>query len=323
MKHFIKVIFRRFQLELNSLYDYSRYKKYFSSEVSECKTERQLASWILQDKHRIEKGLSLPKPRYNFGKLVIKRLVVNLEQYQNLYEKHEAYYFGVGAIKAYEQYHMQHNVDLEAWFYQEKKKINQTDINNKLCDSVGLGRRTDKTMEYKEFFEDFSSSRHSCRYFDVEKKILDEDIKNVVELSITAPSVCNRQHWHVHIYTGSKKNEILGLQNGNTGFTENIPYIAVITSDIQAFYTQDERNQPYIDGGIFSMNFMYALHSKGFGACALNWCNSLVVDKKFHKITKVPDSQVVIMIVAFGLPHKDESYAKSPRMPVDNFYTIN
>jgi nitroreductase len=117
--------------------------------------------------------------------------------------------------------------------------------------------------------------------------------------------------------------DILAFQNGNAGFSENIPYIAVVTSDLRSFYTEHERNQPFTDGGLFSMSLMYSMHSLGIASCPLNWCNSFTTDKNFRKLNLVPDSQTVMMLIAFGYPNLDGSFAKSPRMAVDSFYTIN
>ena len=136
------------------------------------------------------------------------------------------------------------------------------------------------------------------------------------------PSVCNRQHWRAHFYSGKQKNEILAFQNGNTGFTENIPYIAVVTSDLRAFYTADERNQSCVDGGLFSMNLMYAMQSVGLSSCALNWCNSFISDFKFKKLKYVEKHERIIMVIGFGYSNDSGYYAKSPRLPVESFYNI-
>lgn len=316
-------IFELFHLELNSIYDYIRFKRNYSLSSAKCKDKKNLEAWILQDKHRIEKGLSLPNPRFFFGEAVLKRLVSHLEIYSEKYAKDRIYYFGVGSMKAYENFHINGQKELPEFFLSLKEKIDSADLDNPMCELVGLGDAELREGKDKEFFRDFSLSRHSCRDFQTDKVVTPETIENIMELSIKAPSVCNRQHWHVHYFSGEQKRKILSLQNGNTGFTDNIPYIAVITSDLRAFYTADERNQPFIDGGLFSMNLMYSMHAYGISSCALNWCNSFVTDHRFHKLGYIHKPETVIMILAFGYPNPKGHYAKSPRMEINNFYTIN
>jgi len=323
MKWFYRKIFSFFHLELNSIYDYVRFKKYYSLPSNNNKDKKKLEAWILQDKHRIEKGLSLPKPRFFFGEEPLGRLAKNMEQYSKVYEKDCVFYFGIGAIKAYEIFHLESGKNLPSFFLLIKGKFSADDFNHQSTNLVGLGKINGDNLKDKEFFNDFVLSRHSCRNFDIEKKISKDIINSIMKLSIKAPSVCNRQHWHVHYFSGEDKLKILALQNGNAGFADNIPYIAVITSDLRSFYSADERNQPFVDGGIFAMNLMYSMHSFGISSCPLNWCNSFVTDNRFHKLGFSRETDTVVMLLAFGYPNKKGYFAKSPRMAVETFYSLN
>ena len=323
MKKILGKIGRFFNLELNCLYDYIRFKKYYSSDSDTSKNKKNLEAWILQDKHRIEKGLSLPYPRYFFGELVLKRLFGHLCDYNKQWGKDRVYYIGLGAFKAYEEFHKNGQKELPDFFIKIKSTIEAEDFLEPTCELVGLGDIVISDGKFIDFFEEFSLSRHSCRNYDTNKKITPDLIKKIMKLTIKAPSVYNRQHWQAHFFSGDMKNEILSFQNGNVGFTENIPYIAVITSDLGYFYTAHERNQPFVDGGIFSMNLMYAMHSYGIASCALNWCNSFHSDQSFLNKKYIKKSETVVMLLAFGYPNKSGSFAKSPRMDVSRFYTIN
>jgi nitroreductase len=305
------------------LYDYFRFKKYFSSTENQDKNKKNLEAWILKDSHRIEKGLSLPAPRYAFGENVLRELVKNILEYAKSNNKDEIYYLGIGTFNAYENFHLQKGKELPSFYIELKRKIESCDFNNITCNQVGIKKTEPINEKYAQFFDEFTSTRHSCRNFDIEKLVTSQTIKKLLQLSIRTPSVCNRQHWHVHFFTGTKKMDILTFQNGNAGFSENIPYIAVVTSDLRSFYTEHERNQPFIDGGLFSMSLMYSMHSVGLASCPLNWCNSFTTDRRFRKLNLVPDSETVMMLIAFGYPNINGSYAKSPRMTVDSFYTIN
>lgn len=56
---------------------------------------------------------------------------------------------------------------------------------------------------------------------------------------------------------------------GNTGFDGEVQNYIVVTSDMSAFYDPFERNQVYVDGGIFTMALVEALHYYGIASCIL------------------------------------------------------
>jgi nitroreductase len=324
VRNTLRKILAMFRLEFNFLFDYLRFKQYYSKESDIVKSKKNLEAWILQDKHRIEKALSLPKTKPYFGEAVILRLVNNLNEYSGQFESNNIYYFGVGALKAYEEYHKKIGGELPTFLVLSLKKINSTDFDNPKCRLVGVeGVSKAVRLDYdEEFFKQFVESRHSCRDY-LNQQVESNEINKAIKLAIQAPSVCNRQHWKVNIFSGEKKEELLALQNGNAGFTANIPNLAVISSELSAFYNEDERNQPYTDGGIFAMNLMYAFHSLGISSCALNWCNSFVNEKKLYKLGYIDESEAVIMFIAFGYANPEGVYAKSPRSDSSEFYKIH
>ena len=83
-----------------------------------------------------------------------------------------------------------------------------------------------------------------------------------------------------------------------------------------------ERNQPWIDGGLFSMLLSLGLLSKGVGSCMLNWCVNPDKDTKIREILPIKKSEIIIMYMAVG--HSQNSYvvANSPRRPISEVLTI-
>lgn len=62
-------------------------------------------------------------------------------------------------------------------------------------------------------------------------------------------------------------NDALGeLIAGNTGFQQEVPNYLVVTADVSAFYDTFERNQVYVEAGLFSMALVEALHYYGIGS---------------------------------------------------------
>lgn len=312
-------------LEINIIYDYLKFKKYYTKASQASQDKQKLQSWILQDKHRIEKAFTLPEPRPGFGKEVIPRLIDNLASYNSSFNTDSVYYIGVGALKAYIKFHEEIGHELPSFFLKNIGKIPADDFDCEECELAGYSQGVVYDKSSKRSLADFIRERKSCRNFDINKslEINNELLEKVVDLSITAPSVCNRQHWRVHFFNGDLKNNVLNFQNGNAGFQENIPYIAVVTSDLRAFYSHDERNQPYTDGGIFSMNLMYSMQHFGLATCPLNWCNSARVEQRFKKLNLIPENESIILVIAFGYPSTNAIYAKSPRLPVDTFYQVH
>lgn len=310
---------------MNAICDYLKFKKFYTKASGASKDQKKLEAWILQDKHRIEKAFTLPKPKFGFGKEVIPRLIDHLATYKKEFCADQVYYIGLGSLKAYINYHSEKKQELPMFFVENIKKISAEDFDHHECDLAGYNQILPAYEENTSKFSDMIRGRRSCRNFNIikSKEITNELLNNIIDLSILAPSVCNRQHWRVHYFSGELKNQVLDFQNGNAGFQDNIPYIAVVTSDLRAFYSHDERNQPYTDGGIFAMNLMYAMQNFGLASCPLNWCNSARTEARFRKLKLIPDHEVIVLVLAFGFPNQNALYAKSPRLPVDNFYTIH
>ncbi|WOB82035.1 nitroreductase family protein [Providencia sp. PROV114] len=323
VKNFLKKLHEKVLLELNYFYDLKKYKNFYTNTSKKAKTKQELQSWILQDKHRIEKAISLPNPRQGFGKEVFERLTKNTLEYIKQTDKDEIFYISLGVFNAYKEFHYKNNYTLPDFYINLRNKFAEEDFNNKKCNQSGYYESSYSDISLNNSLQKAMRSRKSCRNFDEKKIITPEVINEIMSLAITAPSVCNRQHWKVHFFTQDNKNKILSFQNGNSGFTKNIPMIAVVTSELSAFYSPNERNQPYTDGGIFSMNLMYAIESVGLKSCPLNWCNSYRTEKKFSKLNLIPQSEKIILIIAFGYPNQEYIIAKSPRLPVNNFYTLN
>jgi nitroreductase len=171
----------------------------------------------------------------------------------------------------------------------------------------------------KEFdFVDFVMSRHSIRDFDsgdLDTKV----IETAVSVAIKTPSVCNRQPWRVCSVKGDKIIKLLELQNGNLGFRDSIQNLLVVTGKLSYMRGPIERKQIYIDGGLFSMSLMYALHNYNIGVCSLNWCVNIKEDVQAKKILNLPEDEVIIMYLAIGHKKKTYTIAASPRLPLQEF----
>lgn len=169
--------------------------------------------------------------------------------------------------------------------------------------------------------ERFFLSRHSVRDFGpapVPRAL----IERAVRLAMKTPSVCNRQAWHV--YQLDRRESIdraLALQNGNRGFGHDVPCLLLITADLRAFDTHGERFQHWVDGGMFAMSMVLALHALGLGACCLNWSRGAGDDRRLRRRVAIDPAHTLIMMMAVGYPSEHLKVCYSARRPLGSVLT--
>ncbi|NND15982.1 MAG: nitroreductase [Eudoraea sp.] len=169
--------------------------------------------------------------------------------------------------------------------------------------------------------ETFFNSRHSLREY--KDEIVQEDaVKRAIKLAMKTPSVCNRHAWHVY-HTSDREtiDKALSYQNGNRPFGKKIPNLLIITTDLKAFFAGHEHYQHWIDGGLFSMSIMYALHSIGLASCPLNWAQKPKIDRGLRKAINIRSNHTVIMMMALGYPDENNKVCRSIRRPLDDIYS--
>lgn len=170
--------------------------------------------------------------------------------------------------------------------------------------------------------EKFFLTRYSVRDF-ADKRVDGDLVTRALRLAAKAPSACNRQPWHVYrVEEKGKIKEVLSHQNGNRGFGDSVPYLLVIASDLRAFDHSAERYQHWIDGGMFAMSVVLALHSLGLASCCLNWSKSAVGDIRFMRDQGISSSHAIVMMVAVGYAKDPIKICASSRPPAEMFYSF-
>lgn len=144
-----------------------------------------------------------------------------------------------------------------------------------------------------------------------------DTIYNAIEIAQTTPSVCNRQASRVYIIDNKERmKEALKYQNGNAGFDEDINKLIILTSELNDFITSNERNQPYIDSGMYAMSLIYALHSLGLGTCPLNLAVDSDIDAELKRKINIPENEVLIMMIAVGHIPEEIPVAASKKIDI-------
>lgn len=302
--------------------DLSNYDKEMFLEHSNFlhhETQLKYIGKIVQLYHIIEKGLTMPEMRLGFGVPKLINLIDKCLLYQKKYDKNNIQYqHALGVIAEYKYVHQKNQFKLD-----EK-------LLNKINDLLGgekeimISEQIVKTKEdyfkhNKDSFDLFSNSRHSMRNFN--GSIKTNQIEEAIKLAQNTPTACNRQPGRVHII--EDKNlicEALKIQNGNRGFGHLADKLLIITADISSYQDSEERNLPYVDGGMYTMNLLYALHFNKVAACPLNWCRGKQDDLKMRKIISIPDSEIIIVLIACGNLPNDFKLAISKRNDFKDVY---
>lgn len=299
---------------LNYFYDLNRFWK--SSGLSGEWGEENLYARITMDYHRIEKGLALRNPRLGFGSDVIERLLSMVPHYEGRYGAALPTKAARVALQEYMEFHSAKDMrfpKLEGFLSGRSLEVDELDTAGTL-----MVKREAIHRQSGIDFLGFANSRFSVRQFSGERVAV-ESIECAILAALKSPSVCNRQTARVHFFQAAELVEkILGFQNGNRGFGEQAGGLLVVTSDMRGFVSVGERNQCWIDGGIFSMSLVYALHALGIGSCMLNWSAEYPRDKALRRAANIPDSEAVIMMIAVGHMLDEFSVARSPRRAVSD-----
>ena len=303
----------------STLRDVRRFYKE-SSVFSTTRSESSLESLVTIDYHRLEKGLALPNPRKGFGKTAVIDLQINLLMFIEEYGMKPVVHEAVRALDEYFNFNtsfIHDEPDLYDGYLELKELAEEKNCNFDATAGTEVTTRSAVLaavqVDYRKFFE----NRHSVRDFSGES-VDDQIIKEAVSVAQQAPSVCNRQPWKVYcIKDDELVKKILTIQGGARGFEDSPDKLLVVAVDLNAFHYVVERNESWVDGGIFTMSLLNALHAVGLAACCLNWCVDDIRDGKLRGLLGIPEKEVLIVLIAVG--HYPETFkvAASPTKALD------
>ncbi|MDC6362084.1 MULTISPECIES: nitroreductase family protein [Flavobacteriaceae] len=308
-----------FALLNNFLYDLKMF--YRHSNVFRVNSFEKIEAKIILNYHGIEKGFVHDQIRPRFAIKRVKNLIAELNLIEKEYCHNSQTLIAQKVLIDYYEYHHQLNISISDYFPEKIYKGFKSKSNTKEKSFV-VKNRVEYFSDINKSFDLFSDSRKSIRSFTSEK-ITQETIEEVVSLASNAPSVCNRQPSKAYFINNKKLvNQVLDIQGGLTGFQNEINQILVVTVDRNYFYTIGERNQFYIDGGIYLLNVMYALHFKKIGCCPANWGKTYDVDKKAQRILKLKESEKIICVLAIGYIQDEIKYTLSKRRPLEEMLRV-
>ncbi|WP_182050143.1 nitroreductase family protein [Changpingibacter yushuensis] len=248
--------------------------------------------------HGLEKGMALPQPKNPFG-------VERMDLMRSLLESAEQCSVRLESDNAYAA-------------IAEVESFNDT---NELSDLLApIVDQPPVTLPI-DAVQSFVKSRHSVRHFDQTRRVSVDQIRQIAQLAGTTPSVCNRQAFRVYYYDDSTQvQDLLRLQNGNRGFNQTIPALMVVTVRRSSFSGPGERNQRWIDGGLFAMSLVWLLHASGLGSCLLNWSETHEKSRTCRPVAGIPASEDIVVFIAVGYPAENYRQTLSPRRDIDDIF---
>lgn len=301
------------------LHDANWYNRFSGSRNIERKGVLQAR--IIKSYHRIEKGLALAAPRPGFGPDAIALLMGDISTYSDNFGEDHVIKRGLQTLAEYEAFnlHKGSKVPDVARFLAESSYDSKDGylVEGGTLEVTREAIHAGALLDLKPFFQ----SRYSVRQFS--KEVVSEElIELAIKMAQKTPSVCNREAGRVFLVSDkARAAELLTYQNGNRGFGDQADKLLVITTNLECFLTVGERNQCWIDGGLFAMSLIYALHSLGLGSCCLNWSVEPTTDDAFKRASGIPDENAIIMLLAVG--HLPERFrvAISARRPIEDVLT--
>jgi nitroreductase len=287
------------------------------SGVLGCRTAGSLQAQITKNYHRIEKGLALREPRLGFGADAIAHLLTDLANYLRQQGPDHATEGALNTLQAYVQFHTDKGLAVQT-IKDALSKLRASSAGRPVEGPGGTFTvtRDDILGAARLDLTRFFSSRHSVRDFSDEPVTLDT-ITRAIVMAQKTPSVCNRQSGRAYVvFDKAQRAKLLSHQNGNRGFGDQASAVLVLTARADCFLNVGERHQAWIDGGMFAMSVVYALHSLGLGTCCLNWSVERATDAAFKKAAGLDDSDEVIMLLAVGNLREQFRVAQSPARPI-------
>lgn len=275
-----------------------------------------LEARLTKEYHSIEKGLSYKELRLGFGKQVLQNVIDLMTEYrrQGFPLDSHVYQTAISNLEEYIAVHEQHDYDVSS--LKDTVETLKKGVNYGETGGVFYKTKDEVMKQSKMEFKEFSESRHSVRDYSG-KPVSKETLDKVFELAKHTPSACNRQSWKIRVVSEPKlKKLIQANQNGNRGFGDYIDKFIIVTGDTQYYDRLRERNQANIDGGMYAMNLLYALHYYDVAAVPLSASLNLQQESNLRKAFNISDSENFVMFIGIGNYVEEFKVPKSDRREV-------
>ena len=327
IKHMIKKIpylmnfYRKIKFYKEFKYDFNFFvKNYMYAQ----ETLSAIGYKILLLTHSLEKGMACQNKRY-FGIEKTSELINELLKYEKMCNdccNDFSYIVGINVLREYLSIY-----EANKWtnrdeylkvkkFIEDHSKVKKINLN--CCE---LNKK--EIIKFAKIdYDKFLQSRHSIRSFS-DKSLIENDIVKAVDMALKTPSACNRQMCKIYRVKNKKKLDYV-IQNaqGFGGFDTKNANVFIVTFEVSANYFVGERNQGWFNAGLFSMNFVNALHSLGIGSCFIQFGNSVKEEEMIKEELKIPQNERIAVLLAAGYYNDKNIITKSPRKNFEDLYSV-
>jgi len=288
----------RLRLLKEMFYHYSRFCRN-TGQIGMAKNESKYAADLRIRVHAIEKGLSMPNVRVGFSEKKVKDILKHIDYYKRTFKDSTSTMLSEAnaILDCYFKFNAAHG---------HSNQQLRTEHDRVLANVNGGGYEGGTKTAFKEKiteaaainFKRFAEQRFAIRDFSEEPVSIDL-INKALKIAEKTPSACNRQPWRVYVYRGKRKDAILQWQQGCRGFSDSIDTAILVTCDIESYFIH-EMNLPYVDGGLYAMTLIYALHSLGLGTIPLTCGLMSRKLKTLYRDFKVRDKEVPVLLIGVG-----------------------
>lgn len=307
------------QLLSNTLRDARRFWR--ASFTAAARGRENLRARIAIGLHFLEYGLALEGAKPGHGQEKAFQLARDIDTYIDHFGSDATTEIALRTLESYLAFHAGSGIDLDAIqkVVSAYGEVSRSGLRGGAETVTADDIRRKGMMDFLSFAE----ARHSIRTYSREPVPVGS-IERAVRAAQQSPSSCNRQTCRVRVWTRPADiARVLALQNGNRGFGHQLGGIAIITSDLAHWEHAHERYQAWVDGGMFAMSFAYGLHAEGLGAVMLNWSATHDQDDRLRRLIRLPESELIITMVGFGVLPETLKVPVSQRKPVEYAFVLD
>lgn len=276
-----------------------KYNGSFETDKDTVKLENKIRVSI----HGIEKGFSYRSPKPAFGIDKILRLLAMLKQYKTHPDASQSFIMECMSTVKYYINTYKDNSSIEPIIKQYEALESNLNGNIKAKDAIlNIDKsKVDDILESTDY-EKFIASRHSYRFY--KKTPVDIGLlQKALKIAEHTPTACNRQAQKVYVFTGENKNKLLNI-DPSRGFVTEVDTAILITVDMRAYFGE-EFYQCYVDGGLYAMNLINAIHSTGLGCIPLT-ASMFAVNQREALCERFNISLNEAPIITIGVGNREE-----------------
>ena len=114
--------------------------------------------------------------------------------------------------------------------------------------------------------------------------------------------------------------KIIKIAQGFGGFEKETTNLLVFTFDVNASYFVGERNQGWLNAGLFSMDLVNAPYLQGIGSCFCQFGNVAKEEERIKKMLDIPSSERIVVLMSTGYCCDECRIPYSPRKDIKEIW---